>query len=529
MRRDSMRGNQEIPEVPDEGALGRIGKHKGQTPMMYASGKSDCPVVPEKLPNNAGQPTAEVVEGRGQAKRNPSQQNTPRTQSRNGVPSALERVRQVARRDKGAKFTSLAHHVTLERLREAYYAIKREAAPGIDGVTWQQYGEQLEENLRGLYARLRRGSYRARPSRRAYIPKADGRLRPLGVAALEDKIVQGAVVEVLNAVYEEDFLGFSYGFRPERSQHQALDALAVGILRKKVNWVLDADIRGFFDAINHEWLMKFVQHRIADRRILRLIQKWMSAGVLEQGKWSKSDRGTPQGATISPLLANIYLHYVLDLWTQQWRKRQVQGDVVIVRYADDFIIGFQHRQEAERFLEALGERMQKFGLELHPEKTRLIEFGQYAAEHRRRRHEGKPETFSFLGFTHICAKTGAGRFLLKRQTTAKRTRATLAAIKTELRRRRHLPVPEQGRWLGSVVRGYFQYHAIPTNIDALGAFRKQVVRAWHASLKRRSQRSRLTWERMGRLSSAWIPPAKILHPWPEVRFDARTQGKSRMR
>jgi len=349
------------------------------------------------------------------------------------------------------------------------------------------------------------------------------------VAALEDKIVQGAVVEVLNAVYEEDFLGFSYGFRPGRSQHQALDALAVGILRKKVNWVLDADIRGFFDAIDHEWLVKFVRHRIADRAILRLIQKWLSAGVLEQGKWSRSDRGTPQGATISPLLANVYLHYVLDLWTQQWRTRYAQGDIVIVRYADDFITGFQHRQEAERFLEALRERVQKFGLELHPEKTRLIEFGRYAAEHRKQRHQGRPETFSFLGFTHMCATTRAGRFLLKRQTMAKRMRATLSAIKTELRRRRHQPVPEQGRWLGSVVRGYFQYHAVPTNIDALASFRTQVTRAWHTSLKRRSQRSRLTWERMGRLASAWLPAPKILHPWPEQRFDARTQGKSRMR
>jgi len=497
--------------------------------MMNVPGKSDWSIVPEKRLNKAGRTAEEAVEGRDQAKRNSSQQNTLRTQSRNGVPSALERVRQVARRDKGAKFTALAHHVTLERLREAYLTMKREASPGVDGVTWKEYGQQLGENLLKLHARLRSGRYRARPSRRAYIPKADGRLRPLGIAALEDKIVQGAVIEVLNAVYEEDFLGFSYGFRPDRSQHQALDALAVGILRKKVNWVLDADIRGFFDAIDHEWMMKFVRHRIADRGILRLIQKWLAAGVLEKGKWTKGDKGTPQGATISPLLANVYLHYVLDLWTQQWRTKHAHGDVIIVRYADDFIMGFQHRQEAESYLKALRERLQKFGLELHPEKTRLIEFGRYAAEHRKARRQGKPQTFSFLGFTHICATTRAGRYLLKRQTMAKRMRGTLSEVKTQLRRRRHQPLPEQGRWLGSVVRGYFQYHAIPTNIDALESFRTQVIWLWHASLKRRSQRTRLTWERMRRIATTWVPPAKILHPWPEQSFDARTQGKSRMR
>jgi len=497
--------------------------------MMHDPGKSDGPVVPEKRPNKAGQPAAEAVEGRGPAERNPSRQNTLRTQSRTGVPSALERVRQVARRDKRAKFTALAHHVTQERLRTAYLAIKRTAAAGVDGVTWEQYGEQIEENLRDLHDRLRRGGYRAKPSRRAYIPKADGRQRPLGIAALEDKVVQGAVVEVLNAIYEEDFLGFSYGFRPGRSQHQALDALNVGIQRGKVNWVLDADIRGFFDAIDHEWLVKFLQHRIADRRILRLIQKWLAAGVLEDGRWEESKLGTPQGATISPLLANVYLHYVLDLWAHAWRTKEARGDVIIVRYADDFVMGFQHRQEAERFLENLRNRMREFGLELHPEKTRLIEFGRFAAQSREAHDLGKPETFSFLGFTHICAQTKAGRFLLRRHTMAKRLRAKVSEVRTELMRRRHQNTLEQGKWLGSAVRGYFQYHAVPTNYLALRTYRDEVVRAWYHALQRRSQRDHTTWAQMNRRAKTWIPKAEILHPWPEARFDARTQGKSRMR
>jgi group II intron reverse transcriptase/maturase len=418
--------------------------------------------------------------------------------------------------------------VTIEKLREAYFALKRTAAPGVDDVTWEQYGRRLEENLQDLHARLRRGGYRARPSRRAYIPKADGRKRPLGIAALEDKVVQGAVLEVLNAVYEEDFAGFSYGFRPGRSQHQALDALVVGIERRKVNWVLDADIRGYFDAIDHEWLIKFVQHRIADRSIVRLIQKWLAAGVMEDGKWTESEVGTPQGATISPLLANLYLHHVFDLWAQAWRKRKARGDVIIVRYADDFIVGFQHRQEAERFLEELRERMRKFGLELHPEKTRLIEFGRFAVPNRKERGEGKPETFAFLGFTHICGETRKGKFQLKRQTMAKRLQAKLREVRTELKRRRHLCPLEQGRWLHSVVSGYFRYHAVPTNCPAMTVFRNEVTRAWQHALRRRSQRTKVTWDQMARRARAWLPPVQVLHPWPDVRFDARHNGKSRM-
>jgi group II intron reverse transcriptase/maturase len=497
--------------------------------MMNEPEKSDRPMVPSKEPNKAGQPAAEALEGRGLAKGNPRGQNTLRTQSRVGVPSALERVRETARRDKNARFTALMHHVTIERLRQAYLRVSRTAAAGVDGVTWEQYGKQLEENIQALYARLRRGGYRAKPSRRAYIPKADGRQRPLGIAALEDKVVQGAVVEVLNAIYEVDFLGFSYGFRSHRSQHQALDALAVGLCRKKVNWVLDADIRGFFDAIDHEWLVKFLQHRIADRRILRLIQKWLAAGVMEEETWTESEVGTPQGATVSPLLANLYLHYVLDLWAQQWRKRHARGDVVIVRYADDFVMGFQHHEDAERFLDELRGRLRKFGLELHPEKTRLIEFGRFAAERREKRGLGKPETFSFLGFTHICGKTRTGKFQLLRHTMGKRLRAKLGEVKTALGRSRHWDIMDQGRWLLSVVRGYFAYHAVPTNIHALTAFRNQVGRHWYQALRRRSQRSRMTWPRMLQRINAWLPQPKILHPWPEARFDARTRGKSPVR
>jgi len=421
------------------------------------------------------------------------------------------------------------HHVTIDRLREAFLQLHRKAAPGIDGVTWSQYAEGLEENLADLHARLHRGAYRAKPSRRVYIPKPDGRQRPLGIASLEDKLVQRAVAEVMSAIYETDFLGFSYGFRAGRGQHQALDALAFGILRKKVNWVLDADIRGFFDAIDHGWLVKFVEHRIGDRRIVRLIQKWLSAGVMEKGRWSASDVGAPQGATISPLLSNVYLHYVLDLWVQQWRKQKARGDVVVVRFADDFLVGFQHEMDAVLFLSELRERLRTFALELHPEKTRVLEFGRFAAKDRARRGARKPETFNFLGFTHICTKTRAGDFLLTRHTIKSRMRATLGAVKAALARRRHQPIPQQGRWLGQVVRGYFAYHAVPTNIRTLEAFRTQITNAWNRSLRRRGQRHRMTWERTASLVNRWLPRPRIQHPWPEQRFRVRTQGKSPVR
>ena len=527
----SLHGNREIPRLPVP--RWRCGSHRegpGHNPMMHGSGKSDRPVVPEKPSNNAGPAAAEGVEGRGLAKRNGVQQNTPRTQSRDeGVLHALDRVRQVARRDRSVRFTALLHHVTLERLRAAFLTLRRDAAPGIDGETWQHYAEGVEDKLRDLHERVQRGTYRAKPSRRVLIPKPDGRQRPLGIAALEDKIVQRAVVEVLNAIYEGDFLGFSHGFRPGRSPHQALDALATGILRKKVNWVLDADIRGFFDTIDHGWLMRFLEHRIADPRVLRLIRKWMRAGVVEKGRKLETEWGTPQGATISPLLANVYLHYVFDLWADQWRKRHARGDVVIVRYADDAVVGFQHRSDAEQFWRDLRERFARFHLQLHTEKTRLIEFGSFAAERRRERGLGKPETFDFLGFTHICGKTRAGRFMLVRKTMRGRMRAKLTEVKAELMRRRHLPIPEQGAWLGSVVRGHLAYYGVPTNIKALGAFRTQVVRHWRKALRRRSQRTRMTWERISRHAQRWLPPARIQHPWPEERFDVRTQGRSPVR
>jgi group II intron reverse transcriptase/maturase len=429
------------------------------------------------------------------------------------------------------RFTALLHHVyNLDRLRQAYFALKRDAAPGVDGQTWRVYGEALEENLRDLSDRLKRGAYRARPVRRVYIPKADGRQRPLGVPVLEDKLVQRATVEVLNAIYETDFLGFSYGFRPGRSQHNALDALYTGLLTRKVNWVLDADIRGFFDAIDHGWLVKFIEHRIADQRLVRLIQKWLNAGVLEDGKRTRSEEGTPQGGSVSPLLANIYLHYVFDLWVQQWRTTQTHSDVIVVRYADDFIVGFQDRSDAERFLAELKERFHKFHLELHPDKTRLLEFGPLAAQRQRRSGRGKPETFDFLGFTHICGKKRSnGRFTVLRQTMRKRLQAKLSAVKAELRRRWHEPIPAVGQWLRSVVGGHIRYYGVPMNGRALHTFRFQVGWLWHRALGRRSQTGRVTWERMRRLIELWPPPARVCHPYPLRRMGVITQGKSPVR
>jgi group II intron reverse transcriptase/maturase len=422
------------------------------------------------------------------------------------------------------RFTSLLHHVyNPAMLREAYFGLKRDAAPGVDGQTWQSYGRDLEANLQDLSVRLKRGAYRAKPARRAYIPKPDGRQRPLGVTALEDKLVQRATTEVLNAIYETDFLGFSYGFRPGRCQHNALDALYTGLLTRKVNWVLDADIRGFFDAIDRGWLMKFVEHRVADRRVGRLIRKWLNAGVLEDGVRTHSQTGTIQGGSISPLLANIYLHYVFDLWVQWWRTTQTRGDVIVVRYADDFVVGFQHRAEAERFLAALRERFAKFGLEVHPDKTRLIEFGQFAAPNRRKRGQGKPETFDFLGFTHICAtKRSNGRFTVLRQTMRKRLGAKLAEVKAELKRRMHDPVPSVGQWLRLVVMGHFRYYGVPMNSPALGRFRFEVVGLWHRVLCRRSQKGRITWERMKRLAARYLPPVRVHHPYPLRRLGVIT-------
>ena len=482
--------------------------------MMNEYGKSDNPIVPEKLPNKT-EAVAEAVEGRGLAKGNRSEQNALRTQGRASVQSALGRIGQAAQKDRKQQFTALYHHVyNLDMLRDSYYALKREAASGVDGVTWQRYGEKLEENLKSLSDRLKRGAYRAQPSRRTHVPKIDGRKRPIGVTALEDKIVQRAAAGVLNAVYEYDFLGFSYGFRPRRNPHNALDALYVGLTKRKVNYVLDADIREFFDTLVHEWLDEFIRHRIADKRVIRLIQKWLKAGVVEEGIRTQADIGTVQGGSVSPLLANIYLHYVFDLWAQQWRNRYAKGDVVIVRFADDFVVGFQHRSEALRFLAELKQRLARFGLALQRDKTRLIEFGRFASRNRARRGEGKPDTFDFLGFTHICGVTRKGWFTIRRKTIGKKLNRKLQQVKLELRSRMHDPVPEQGAYLRSVVAGHTRYYGVPLNSPSIGIFRKEVCRLWLRTLRRRSHKHRLTWERMQRLIAKWIPPARVCHPYP---------------
>jgi RNA-directed DNA polymerase len=486
--------------------------------MMHGQEKSDPAVVAMKPPNKAGQPAAEEVERRAGAEGNADQADTCRAPDRESVSHGLDRVGQTARLRKKEKFTALLHHVDVEALRDAFFALKRGAAAGIDGVGWQDYEAGLERRLVDLHDRVHRGAYRALASRRVYIPKPDGRQRPLAVAALEDKIVQRAVLAVLNEIYEADFLGFSYGFRPERGQHDALDALAVGISSRRVNYILDADIRSFFDTVDHEWLIRFLELRIGDRRILRLIRKWLKAGVLEDGVVTPGERGTGQGAVISPLLANVYLHYAFDLWTEQWRRHEARGDMIIVRYADDVVLGFEHEAEARRFLEAMQERLAKFALSLHPDKTRLIEFGRYAAERRNKRGLGKPETFTFLGFTHICGKALSGKFLVKRKTRSDRMRAKLKAVKVELRRRMHLPIPRQGRWLRRVVIGYFNYHAVPLNGGALEAFRTQIIGHWLRTLRRRSQKDRFSWDRIWKLADEWLPKPRILHPWPRQRF-----------
>jgi len=490
---------------------------------MNEHGKSDRPIVPGKSPNKTRVPAAEEMEGRGLAKGNLSQQNAFRTQSRADALSALEQVRQTAKQNKGMKFSALLHHIyRIDTLWAAYSQLKRQAAPGVDGETWRHYGEALEENLQNLSHRLKRGAYRAKPVRRVFIPKADGRLRPLGVTALEDKIVQRATVDVLNSIYETDFLGFSYGFRPGRNQHQALDALYRGLHEKRVSWVLDLDVRSFFDKLSHAWLVRFLQHRIADRRVVRLIQKWLNAGVLEEGKRIVMEEGSPQGGSASPLLANIYLHYVFDLWIQAWRKKRAHGDVIVVRFADDIVVGFEYKTDAEMFWKELKERMQKFQLELHPDKTRLLEFGRYAAINRKRRGQSKPETFDFLGFTHICGKTSRGRFMVLRQTIRKRLQAKLQQVKTELRRRMHDPIPEVGAWLKSVVGGHLRYYGVPGNRYALAYFRFSVGNLWHHVLRRRSQKGRVSWERMKRLIQRWLPPARICHPYPARRLRVTT-------
>ena len=492
---------------------------------MHGSGKSDRSVVPGKPSNKgAGAPVpAERVEERGLAKGNARQPPRSRTQRRGILPRALERIRQAARRSKKERFTALWHHVCApHRLRASYYALKRQSAPGVDGVTWKEYGVRLEDNLADLSSRLRRGAYRPQPVERVYIPKGESAQRPIGKPVLEDKIVQRAWNDVVGAIYEADFLGFSYGSRPKRSQHDALDALTVALERKKVNWVLDADICGFYDAIDHGWMLQFLQHRIADRRVLRQARQWLMAGVLENGERTVPETGTPQGGSVSSLLANIYLHYSLDLWVHRWRRKHARGDVLIVRYVDDFVVGFQYRQDAERFLEELRARLQRFGLELHREKTRLIEFGRFAAANRKRRGGRKPETFNFLGFTHICGKTRRGKFAVLRITRRERLTAKLKSIKVELKRRRHDKVAAQRQWISSVLRGHFQYYGVPRNTRALHVFYRQLLWHWFRALRRRSQKHKLRWQSFCERASRSLPQPRVTHLYPNQRLCVTT-------
>jgi group II intron reverse transcriptase/maturase len=520
-------GSRETSATSASAEADRSEQAQCRTSDMYVAEESDGPIVPEKQANNVGPPPiAELVEGRGPTEENVGQSLLARTQRRNsdGTPfvprsRGLLGVRAAARKDGKQKFTNLLHHLTPELVRASFFDLKKHAAPGVDEQTWSDYAEDFERRIDDLHDRIHRGAYRAKPSKRTYIPKADGKLRPLGIAAVEDKIVQQAVRTVLECVYEQDFLGFSYGFRPGRNQHQALDALYVGITKRKVNWMIDADIRGFFDNISHEWLMKFLKHRIADRRMLRLLKKWLRAGVSVDGEWSPTTVGTPQGAVISPLLANVFLHYVLDLWINEWRKRRARGEVVIVRYADDFVIGFREESDARRCLAELKERLAKFGLELHPEKTRLIEFGRYAGERRAKRGDDPPETFDFLGFTHVCGKTRRGHFTIHRKTSGKKFRAKLADIKAKLWRKLHAGLSEVGVWLQGVLRGWYQYYAVPGNSRRLQQFRDATQDLWLRTLRRRSQRGRrFTWEQFARVCKPWLPSPRILHPYPEVRF-----------
>ena len=495
---------------------------------MNARGKSDGSIVPMNPANNdAAEAPAESAKGRGSARRNIDQSNLDRTQSRNHRrQSGLAGVREAARSSRQFTFTALLHHISVDLLTESFYRLKKTAAVGVDGVTWHEYERGLEDRLVDLHGRIHRGAYRATPSKRVYIEKADGRQRPLGIPSLEDKIVQHAVRMVLQCIYEEDFVGFSYGFRPHRSQHQALDALYVAITEKRVNWILDADIEGFFDNIDRDWLVKFIEHRIGDKRVVRLILKWLNAGIIEGADWRDNGRGTPQGAVLSPLLANVFLHYVFDLWVDQWRKRHAIGNCIVIRYADDFVIGFEREADARACLEALGQRLGAFGLNLHPKKTRLIEFGRGSAARREREGRGKCETFDFLGFTHLCGKTRARRFALKRITMASRMRRTLAAIKVQLECRRHDSVGQTGRWLASVVRGWRQYYAVPDNHDRLKQFDRAIAKIWRRQLQRRSQRgkSRWPWTRMHRLIRKYLPHPRILHPRPNIRHRARLRA-----
>ena len=494
-------------------------KEKFCTTSTNDSRKSDNNIVPGKPANNGGKTFAEQVEGRALAEGNIMKAAAVRTQGRVAASNSLYGVRRRAQQDKGAKFNNLFHHITPVLLTESFYSLKKNAAAGVDDETWHEYKEGLVERIADLHERLHAGSYRAIPVKRKYIDKPDGRKRRLGITALSDKIVQRAVATILNQIYETDFVGFSYGFREKRSQHKALDALYVGISSRKINYILDADISGFFDKIDHEWMRKFLEYRVADRRILRLIRKWLKVGVVEDGRRLPQEIGTPQGSVISPLLANIYLHYAQDLWVHQWRKRHASGDVIIVRYADDSVVGFQYKSDAVRFLKDLTERMGKFGLELHPDKTRVIEFGRFAVVNRRKRSEGKPETFDFLGFTHSCSKTKTGGYLIRRTTIRKRFIQKCKEVRKELKERMHDNVMETGKWLNSVIQGHQNYYAVPYNIDLVKSFYDQTTRAWLYTLRRRSHKGKnFTWKRFEKLIRWLIPRVRIVHPFPGQKF-----------
>ena len=482
--------------------------------------KSDSGIVAEKSANKGACAPAESMERRTGPEGNSESQSTRRAQDRESVSQAADRIRRFVQREPGVRLTTLLHHVTVDALRWAFFELKRDAAAGADGLTWGMYADGLEGRLADLHDRVHSGAYRATPSRRVSIPKPDGGTRPLGVAAMEDKIVQKAVTDIiLTPIYEAEFLGFSYGFRPGRGAHDALDALAVGLTRRKIGWVVDCDIRSFFDTVSRDWLVRFLGHRIGDKRIIRLIVKWLNAGVMEDGEWRDDLRGTPQGSVISPILANVYLHYVLDLWFhKKWRAHEVTGDAMIVRYADDFVTGFQYERDAERFLSAAKERFGRFELELHPDKTRLIEFGRFAQANRRRRGLGRPETFDFLGFTHYCARTRRGRFQLGRKPVAKRMARTLKRIKGVLRKRMHRTVEETAKWLGKVVDGWLNYYAVPTGYRSLYRFVARLERLWHKMLRRRSQMDRSTWAGIAHLRARHWPKLTIRHPWPDQRF-----------
>jgi len=521
------RGNRDTPERCLPMNLGSeaevAGKADRRNPVAGADGESDDNIVPKKSANKGRQCPAEWMEGRASAEGNPPHETTDRMQDRKEVLVGLGRVRQRAEEDKQSEFANLFHFLKVPLLREAYYALKRNASPGLDGVNWHQYGRGLEARLPALQDELHRGSYRATPAKRTYLIKPDGRKRPLGMQAIEDKVVQMACVMVLNEVYEPSFSGFSYGSRPRRKPHDALDALHEGICRKKINWILDCDIEGFFDHLPHEPLMEIIGRRVKDRRLLRLIRKWLRVGWVEDGQRYPARVGTPQGAVISPLLANIYLDEVMDKWMSTWRREHATGDVIAIRYVDDTVYGFEHESEARSFLKQLGERLAEHGLKLHPGKTRLLEFGRFAASNRKKREQGKPESFDFLGFTHLCGKSRKGKFIVRRKTVAKRMSRKLQELKKELRRRMHEPVWKTGRWLASVIGGATRYYGIPGNTKAIRAFYTQASRLWLFAIRRRSQkaRQRWTWERFYRLQRIWLPRPRICHPYPNQRFDAK--------